>query len=36
LFDRDSAKISKFKLKQVYATTNTSMHSRHLSIYGLD
>jgi hypothetical protein len=29
-----SAKISKFKLKQVYATKNTTMHSKHLSTYG--
>jgi hypothetical protein len=28
LFDRVSAKFSKIKLKQVYATKNTSMHSR--------
>jgi hypothetical protein len=29
LFDRVSAEISKFKLKQVYyATKNTSMHSK--------
>jgi hypothetical protein len=33
LFDRVSAKNSKFKLKQVYATKNTSMHSRHLLTY---
>jgi hypothetical protein len=31
---RVSAKISKFKLKQVYATRNTSNNSRHLSTYG--
>jgi hypothetical protein len=28
LFDRVSAKISKFKLKQVFATKNTSVYSR--------
>jgi hypothetical protein len=28
LFDRVSAKFSKFKLKQVYAAKNTSMHSK--------
>jgi hypothetical protein len=28
LFDRVSAKISKFKLKQVFATKNTSEYSR--------
>jgi hypothetical protein len=30
LFDRLLAKISKFKLKPIYATKNTSVHSRHL------
>jgi hypothetical protein len=32
LFDRVSAKISKFKLKQVYATKNISMHPEHLKV----
>jgi hypothetical protein len=31
---RISANIFKFQLKQVYATRNTFMHSRHLSTYG--
>jgi hypothetical protein len=33
LFDRISAKISKFKLKQVYATKNTSMYPEHLIVH---
>jgi hypothetical protein len=27
-----STKVSKFKLKQVYATKNTSMHPEHLKV----
>jgi hypothetical protein len=33
LFDRVSTKISKFKLKHVYATKNTPMHCRDLLTY---
>jgi hypothetical protein len=32
LFVRVSTKISKFKLKQVYATKNTSMRPEHLNV----
>jgi hypothetical protein len=32
LFGGVSAKFSKFKLKQVYATKNTSMHREHLEV----
>jgi hypothetical protein len=31
-FGRVSPKFSKFKLKQVYATKNTSMYAEHLNI----
>jgi hypothetical protein len=32
LFGGVSAKIAKFKWKQVYATKNTSMHPEHLNV----